>query len=864
MPETVAILILYARFFMSISPDQLGEIFRSLHQTFNDHPLISIRPLKGDPPEQYEIVYSISGYCKTGKNDVKLAEEHHVELTIPFGFPHFPPSCKPKTEIFHPDFDPAAVCLGDFWQPGRSVPDLVIHIGRLINGETYSTDNAFNEEAARWYFEHRELFPLAKQNWTTGTDAHDFSADATPPQIDTIEDYDLTSEFEFLSIESSNEDRSTPSEKNDQSQKQSQQEDLNYLHSLQNRKKFFTLSQFFETSPPVSEEAKELDDFCCEQIAKSEALFRSAKEMEESSNLLTDPKLAPSYRESQRPEAINFLKKAKKLLLEIGSIVSDYPHLETEIRGVERSLTALREIDTPSATDLSTFDSQSSTANKAASESPQGKRIGGAKKIAVNIPRLTFKTIAVLTVAVTALLLCALSGAWFFSSQQLQQATTELAACSVAFENNAFEEAKSTCELSLKKASPLFGLHKAESEMLTKKLNEILSSEKLRQGLAGNLLVNGKYLPKKEAMALENFQRLQKEAEALFTQQQWTEAEDRYGKLLALAEKGTASDGNTIKEIKNRLGYLRFVKAFGAANALIAAGKWQEATTALQKAKGLLESLPEEERRRHEMELNAALAKCNFEEFRQLGDDFFSKSDWGKAIATYKAALPTAENNKLASQETLNELRQNIARAELYAAIDAGNKAFAEANWEAAILEYNKAGNLLNSQMESIKTADAQFTRKKIDRIILQTMVIRDRQAAQTAEIDKQDPVTARNIYKQLVATLNNSGLVNEDEFAEIKKTSLVAIDGLEKKIYLADKEKYLKDNFRRLFQLNYPAAVAENLTSPQITFIKEVDGKLIFKMQCQETGQGRPLALVMFYAYDKTGNRWDFHSEQQ
>lgn len=860
----MAILFLYARLFMSISPDQLGDIFRSLRQTFNDHPAISIRPLKGDPPEQYEIVYAISGYCKTGRNDINLSEEHRVELTIPFGFPHFPPSCKPKTDIFHPDFDPAAVCLGDFWQPGRSVPDLVIHLGRLINGETYSTDNAFNEEAAKWYTEHKELFPLTDLTWITGTSTIEAASDTTPPQIDTIEDYDLTSEFDFLSLESSSEEKSPLSETTNQPSNQSQQEDLNYLHSLQNRKKFFTLSKFFETSPPISEEAKILDDVCCEQIARSEELFRSAKEMEEASNLLTDPKLAPSYRESQRPEAINFLKKAKKMLLEISSVVSDYPNLEAEIRTIEKSLTALRDIGAPATADLSSLDTQDATGGKTVTEASQGKRIGGTKRSAVNIPRFSFKSIVVLVLSVVVLSLFALLGTWFLGAQQLQQAATELAVCSAAFEKNAFEEAKSACDQAQQKATPLLGLHKTESELLTKKINEILLSEKLRQGLAGNLLVNGKYLPRKEAVALENFQRLQKEAEDLFAQQQWADAEDRYVKLLSLAEKGPASDGNNIKAIKNRLAYLRFAKAFGNANALIGAGKWQEATTALQKAKGLLESLPEEERRRHEMELNAALAKCNFEEFRQLGDDFFSKSDWGKAIATYKSALPNAENNQLTSQETLNELRQNIARAELYAAIDAGNKAFADANWEAAILEYNKAGNLLNSQMESIKTADAQFTRKKIDRIILQTIVIRDRQAAQTAEVDKQDPVAARNIYKQLVTTLNNSGFAGEDEFAEIKKTSLVAIDGLEKKIYLADKEKYLKDNFRRLFQLNYPAAVAENLANPQITFVKEAESKLIFKMQCQETGQGRPLALVMFYAYDKAGNRWDFHSEQQ
>jgi len=32
--------------------------------------------------------------------------------------------------------------------------------------------------------------------------------------------------------------------------------------------------------------------------------------------------------------------------------------------------------------------------------------------------------------------------------------------------------------------------------------------------------------------------------------------------------------------------------------------------------------------------------------------------------------------------------------------------------------------------------------------------------------------------------------------------------------------------------------------------------------MQCRESGSGRPLALIMYYAYDKKGGTWRFSSE--
>ncbi len=262
--------------------------------------------------------------------------------------------------------------------------------------------------------------------------------------------------------------------------------------------------------------------------------------------------------------------------------------------------------------------------------------------------------------------------------------------------------------------------------------------------------------------------------------------------------------------------------------------------------------------------MSSALAKCNFEEFRKQGDEFFSKADWLNAISTYKSVLPNVEEGKVASQETLDALRENISRAELYATIDMGNKAFINGAWDEAIKEYNKAGSILTANQETIKLADSQVTRKKIDRIILQTTLIRDRQAAKIQQDDKKDLTAARNIYRQIVANINHSGFAAEDEFLETKKTSIATIQVLDEKIYQAEKEQYLKDNFRSLFVTNYPSAISENLNNPAITYAKEVDGRMIFKMQCTETGRGRPLTLVMFYAYDKIGNRWEFFSEKQ
>ena len=136
---------------MAIATEQLEAINQEITQTFSDDPRIKVAPVDGNPPEKYEVTYHIEGLQKSNDGVVAKADSHTIAISIPFGYPHFPPSCKPKSPIFHPDFDPAAICIGDFWEKNRSIIDLISHIGEMITGAHYSTTNAFNEEAAQWY-----------------------------------------------------------------------------------------------------------------------------------------------------------------------------------------------------------------------------------------------------------------------------------------------------------------------------------------------------------------------------------------------------------------------------------------------------------------------------------------------------------------------------------------------------------------------------------------------------------------------------------------------------------------------------------------------------------------------------------------
>jgi len=849
---------------MSVSKEQLNEIHGQLRDYFLSHPAISIQATKGDPPEQYEITYNISGYHKPGKGEPSLSTGHRIELTIPFGFPHFPPSCKPKSDIFHPDFDPAAICLGDFWQQHTQIPDLILFIGKLINGESYSTTNAFNEEAASWYQSHSDLFPLAEIAWNDGENEFPTQFKASEPQLDTIDETDLTPDFSFLRVDEFVVDE-TPAPKAPSLPRSSPPtEDLSFLHFLESQKKYFEIRRDLESRTPFSDQVREISVKAEKEITKAEDLFRAAK----------------------RAENVGNLKNAARLYEEVGTIVSDYPKLDVVKKRINQSSTLAEEEPDDDVSDieklLSSFplDGSAQAGNK---QSPGPNKDKGTpspskeddlpeieerirSKVTYLIPDNSVRNkITLYLIAGTVCVAFAVCVSYYFLTlHKFSKANASFLQCSTLLESERFDEAKLACDIALDALGSIKYVQQSRVKELINDTNKILASEKLKQGLTGNVLVDGKYLPKKDAAIIFSFKKLQEEGDSHFRAENWALAEERFTKALAIADKNPLFSAETIEELKSQLNFIRFSVVFSSANAKLASQKWQEAASEIKKAKTLLESLPEKDRQRYAIELSSALAKCNFEEFRKQGDDFFSKADWLSAISSYKAVLPTVEEGKVASQETLDALRENISRAELYATIDLGNKGFISGAWDDAIKEYTKAASILSSNQGTMKLADTQLTRKKIDRIILQTTIIRDRQSAKKQEEEKKDLPAARTTYKQIVANINNSGFASEEEFLDTKKTSLAAIEKLDERIYLADKEQYLKDNFRKLYMANYPSTIPENLNNPIITYVKEVDGKLIFKMQCTETGRGRPLNLVMYYAYDKAGNRWDFFSEQQ
>ena len=145
---------------MAENEERLIEDHQRVIQTIRKYANIFLVNTSGDPPDEYDIEYKVRGYALTTDGKIITRKHHRIKIKIPFGYPHFPPTIKPLSPIFHPAVDDYVMPIANYWEENKSLPDLIIHIGNMLCGAVYDTDSAFNERAAKYYQKHRKELPL--------------------------------------------------------------------------------------------------------------------------------------------------------------------------------------------------------------------------------------------------------------------------------------------------------------------------------------------------------------------------------------------------------------------------------------------------------------------------------------------------------------------------------------------------------------------------------------------------------------------------------------------------------------------------------------------------------------------------------
>jgi ubiquitin-protein ligase len=138
------------------------------HQTLTARlsgwPLIQITGTAGMPPEIYRFTYHLRGLYVSPNGEILERAIHVLEVNLSLGYPRRAPQCRMLTPVFHPNFDDAMVCIGDFWAASEGLDDLIIRIGRMITYQEYNTKSPLNGLAAKWAAQNGSLLPIDARN----------------------------------------------------------------------------------------------------------------------------------------------------------------------------------------------------------------------------------------------------------------------------------------------------------------------------------------------------------------------------------------------------------------------------------------------------------------------------------------------------------------------------------------------------------------------------------------------------------------------------------------------------------------------------------------------------------------------------
>ena len=145
-----------------LSPRQrrLYADYKTMHDHFTNFPPISLVEAIGTPPEKYIVEYHCRGIERIEHDQIIYRYDHRVEIILSGNYPRTPPKCRMLTTIFHPNIEPAVICIGDHWTASERLCDLVVHIGEIITYQSYNVKSPLDGEAAMWADLHQDLLPI--------------------------------------------------------------------------------------------------------------------------------------------------------------------------------------------------------------------------------------------------------------------------------------------------------------------------------------------------------------------------------------------------------------------------------------------------------------------------------------------------------------------------------------------------------------------------------------------------------------------------------------------------------------------------------------------------------------------------------
>ncbi|VAW38653.1 hypothetical protein MNBD_DELTA04-90 [hydrothermal vent metagenome] len=883
---------------MSTVAQQLIADFDQVKKTLALYPDISIILTAGEPPDHYEIEYHLKGYRKNPDGTISPENQHRILIDLPFGYPHFPPSVKPLTPVFHPDIDPDAVRIADFWQETPSLAELVLHIGKMICG-TYSPENPFNQEAFDWYEERRDWLPFDSVEMATGDDSlktppDDMSAAAgttkEPVQLSpeeeeiTEDDIPLASEAEGrppdittgqttdelpsdelpaaldeeeiqLGLNLIDEDPVPPKKQTDEIEGQGRDLDEDV---------FAALGLDDESSPGESAEKEKKDRLRpVRPLIEQKEIFRAQRVLAD----IHDPASVPDFEELERDiaeatrEAKRLYKKAGQLnqqgqlekagllLDQVANVAIDYPGLESARNRIRENIMArLNEPAEPVTAGESAAGGEKTTAGKRVSRISHKKVSAKARR---KIPYRQILAFAVFIVV-------AAGGAnlYFKDSSNLKKAAVSWQQAQKLSARRQYKEAGKSLAAAQAALGKILFLRQSRTTM-EQKINALADSRDFKEGLKGRVQYNGQYINADLAQKLTRFNLLLAAANKAVKAGKTPAAIKAMNTALRFAEQNGLQE--QMRKIRPTLSSLQLQESLEQAKRAEEVKDWPQAAETYRKALELSTSLSNAA---DKGDIASRFAAASFHSELDRSKTAFTASEWQKTIEMLQRAEKILRKNpQAASAAEKKELHSLLLNSQLFQILSTAKKAYKKGTWDLAVQEYRQAIDLLQQNRDRLGAETGNYI-DQIKKTILLTYIAREQSKASLT--GKNEDIAATIAHDQAIVNLIEKSRFNQDPaLKKILVNTRQQLATKKKQLEIKQKIDWLNANFQKIFLANYPSTRSSELPYKKVTFLKKVGNKLIFNLSCVEIRQGRSFGLELNYQYNPDTDSWSLYPGQ-